>query len=129
MAAAADDVGDDVEDDFVGLEDDVYQEAKAASNSRKRRREERARGPAVHPPLADPEASGKRGITREIEKNRGLTPHRSKERKNPRKKHRLRYGKAVVRRKGQVQDVASRPDSYGGEATGVRSKLARSRRL
>ena len=55
-----------------------------------------------------------------------MTPHRSKALKNPRKKHRIKYGQAVVRRKGQVQEVRAQKETYGGEATGVRGKLTRS---
>ena len=79
--------------------------------------------------MAEAEAAGKRNISYEIEKNRGLTPHRPKTLKNPRKKHRIKYGQAVVRRKGQVQEVRAQKEAYGGEATGVRGKLARSRKL
>jgi hypothetical protein len=44
------------------------------------------------------------------------------------------YNKALVRRKGAVQEgggaaAADARASYGGEATGVKSKLAKSRRL
>ena len=35
-------------------------------------------------------------------KNKGLTPKRKKEYRNPRVKHRLKYRKAKIRRKGQV---------------------------
>jgi U3 small nucleolar RNA-associated protein 3 len=62
--------------------------------------------------------------------NRGLTPHRNKEMKNPRKKHRIKFEKALVRRRGAVRDV--KPGSaggYGGEATGIKATVARSRKL
>lgn len=44
----------------------------------------------------------KRGITYQISKNRGLTPYRKKELRNPRVKHRNKYRKAKIRRKGAV---------------------------
>jgi len=44
----------------------------------------------------------KRGITYQIAKNKGLTPHRKKEQRNPRVKHRIKFRKAKIRRKGQV---------------------------
>lgn len=44
----------------------------------------------------------KRGITYEMAKNKGLVPVRKKEQRNPRVKHRMKYQKAKVRRKGQV---------------------------
>lgn len=46
---------------------------------------------------------GKRGITYQIAKNKGLTPHRKKEQRNPRVKHRNKYRKARICRKGQVR--------------------------
>lgn len=46
----------------------------------------------------------KRGITFQIAKNKGLTPHRKKEQRNPRVKNRNKYRKAKIRRKGQVRN-------------------------
>jgi Sas10 C-terminal domain len=48
-----------------------------------------------------------RGVSYEIIKNRGLTPHKSKLNRNPRVKKREAYRKAVIRRKGQVVDVST----------------------
>lgn len=53
--------------------------------------------PDTLPPLADPSAEGARKINTAIEKNRGLTPHRNKAGKNPRKKNRTKFEKAKVR--------------------------------
>lgn len=44
----------------------------------------------------------KRPITYQISKNKGLTPRRKKELRNPRVKNRMKYRKAKIRRKGQV---------------------------
>lgn len=49
------------------------------------------------------ESKGKRAITYQIAKNKGLTPHRKKEQRNPRVKHRNKYRKAKIRRKGAVR--------------------------
>lgn len=38
-------------------------------------------------------------------KNKGLTPHRKKELRNPRVKHRNKYRKATIRRKGAVSII------------------------
>lgn len=46
---------------------------------------------------------GKRAITYQIAKNKGLTPYRKKELRNPRVKHRNKYRKAKIRRKGAVR--------------------------
>lgn len=48
------------------------------------------------------EEEAKRAITYEMAKNRGLTPYRKKELRNPRVKHRNKYRKAMIRRKGAV---------------------------
>lgn len=44
----------------------------------------------------------KRAITYQMAKNRGLTPYRKKELRNPRVKHKNKYRKALIRRKGAV---------------------------
>ena len=44
----------------------------------------------------------RRLITYQISRNKGLTPHRNKEQRNPRVKHRTKYRKAKIRRKGAV---------------------------
>lgn len=111
--------------------DETYAKARAEATAKAAERKNKYSYPALHPPAQDPEAGRgeARAITREMEKNRGLTPHRSKEKKNPRKKHRLGFAKAQVRRKGQVQDVKTPSSSYGGEETGIKAMVAKSRRL
>jgi U3 small nucleolar RNA-associated protein 3 len=52
--------------------------------------------------VCDQGADGRRQISRQIEKNRGLTPHRSKLSRNPRKHMREKYGKALIKRRSQV---------------------------
>ncbi|XP_071502831.1 something about silencing protein 10-like [Diadema antillarum] len=69
---------------------------------------------------------GKRGITYQISKNRGLTPHRRKELRTPRVKHRMKFKKAKVRRKGQVREARTELHRYGGEASGIRSGVIKS---
>ncbi|XP_065842304.1 something about silencing protein 10-like isoform X2 [Oscarella lobularis] len=68
----------------------------------------------------------RRGINYQISKNKGLTPHRKKEQRNPRVKHRRKYSKALIRRKGQVRPVTSAQLYYGGEQTGIRSHVTKS---
>ena len=63
-------------------------------------------------------------------KNRGLVAHKSKLNRNPRVKKREQYRKALVRRKGQVREVRTdEGHKYGGEETGIKSGLSRSRKL
>lgn len=51
---------------------------------------------------AGEDQDGKRAITYQISRNKGLTPKRKKEQRNPRVKHRKKFRKAVIKRKSQV---------------------------
>ncbi|GMH40230.1 hypothetical protein BSKO_08134 [Bryopsis sp. KO-2023] len=81
------------------------------------------------PPSAVPTVDGPRGISNEIQKNRGLTPHRRRDIKNPRKRQRLRYETAKTKRSGAVQKQREDKDHYGGEATGIKKNIAKSVRF
>ncbi|KAL4237032.1 Something about silencing protein 10 [Mactra antiquata] len=62
----------------------------------------------------------KRAITYQIEKNKGLTAPKKKALRNPRVKHRMKYKKAKVRRKGQFREPRTEMQKYGGEISGIR---------
>ncbi|CAB5323854.1 hypothetical protein RhiirA5_398737 [Rhizophagus irregularis] len=68
----------------------------------------------------------KRQINYEILKNKGLTPHRKKEQRNPRVKHRNKYEKAKKKIKSIKRIVVRQEGPYGGEITGIKTKLSRS---
>lgn len=51
---------------------------------------------------SDEESNEKRAITYQISRNKGLTPKRKKEQRNPRVKHRKKFRKAVIKRRSQV---------------------------
>ena len=72
---------------------------------------------------------GRRSITDQILRNRGLTPRRKKEYKNPRVKHRKKYRKAVIRRRGQIRPVRHELTAYAGETSGIRAAVKRGIRL
>lgn len=74
-------------------------------------------------------ADGKRHITTQMEKNRGLTRHRKKDKKNPRRNLRDKHAKAKKRQKGQVREMRQPTLSYGGETTGINPRISRSCRL
>jgi U3 small nucleolar RNA-associated protein 3 len=76
--------------------------------------------------------SGKRLITRQIEKNKGLTPKRSKDVRNPRVKKRKKYEKKKIALKGrqQVYQVNDRRrGAYGGEESGISKNVVRGVKL
>ncbi|XP_043977297.1 something about silencing protein 10 isoform X2 [Gambusia affinis] len=75
----------------------------------------------------DPDA--KRGITYQMAKNKGLTPKRKKIDRNPRVKHREKFRRAKIRRRGQVQSVRKEETRYGGEASGIRAGVKKSTKL
>jgi U3 small nucleolar RNA-associated protein 3 len=73
-------------------------------------------------------------ITYAIEKNRGLTPHRKKTNRNPRVKKKLKYEakKKQMKSMKPVFDAGKKARggaSYGGEMTGIKKGLVRSRKL
>jgi len=82
-------------------------------------------------PRIDGEVAGERSISRAILKNRGLVAHKAKINRNPRVKKREQYRKALIRRKGAVREVrdASEGNTYGGEQTGIKTRISRSRKL
>ncbi|KAK6359041.1 hypothetical protein TWF696_000212 [Orbilia brochopaga] len=73
----------------------------------------------------DPE-TGKRAIGYTILKNKGLTPHRKKDVRNPRVKKRKKF-EAAKKKLASRQAVYKPPTSaYSGEATGIRTKVIKS---
>jgi hypothetical protein len=90
------------------------------------------RAQAYIPPVAE-ETDGRRAAGYKIMKNKGLTRIRKKENRNSRVKYRNKYEKAVMRRRGQVQDTIREGPSdganYGGEETGIRTHVKKSLRL
>jgi hypothetical protein len=120
---------DDVyeQDDSEGLLEDFAKKKRAFAAKKKEHyaAEERYGGLIENVP-----ESGKRAATYEIMKNKGLTPHRKKENRNPRVKKRMAYEKAIVARKGQVREVtAGAAGKYDGELTGIKANISRSRKI
>lgn len=74
---------------------------------------------------------GKRKITYAIEKNKGLTPHRKKESRNPRVKKRMKFDEKK-KKLGSVRAVYKGGEGkggYGGELTGIKKGLVKSVKL
>ncbi|KAF3690000.1 Something about silencing protein 10 [Channa argus] len=62
-------------------------------------------------------------------KNKGLTPKRKKIDRNPRVKHREKFRRAKIRRKGQVREVRREETRYSGELSGIRAGIKKSIKL
>ncbi|KAB1213217.1 hypothetical protein CJ030_MR5G022394 [Morella rubra] len=134
------DEDDDMEESDTGdSEDEYYKQVKqlrAAKLAAKAEMYSRTTS-AVVPSLPET-VDGKRLITYQMEKNRGLTRNRKKQIKNPRKKYKVscqklfaweQHKKKVNRRKGQVQEIKKPAGPYGGEASGINVGTSRSIRF
>lgn len=122
------DKNDDMDEDADSSEDDLYEQVKqkrAAKLAAKAEIYTRTSAPPSLPESVD----GKRHITYQIEKNRGLTRPRNKLTKNPRKKYRTKHDKAQKRRLGQVRQIKKPSGPYGGESSGINARISRSIRL
>ena len=133
-------VSDDDDDEAAHEEDAVYTAAVDAKQGKKRaKQDKRVAAEAEHADERERlerkvEAGSKRGATRDIIKNKGLTPHRNKLDRNPRVKKKVKYAKAV--KKGRSSGLSGRQNTsvggasgYAGESTGINPKVSRSTRI
>ena len=128
-----DDNEDGDDDDDEGLrdsdEDDFYKSIKSKSKARKDAKKVMYEVAPKFPRL-DIMVDGERAIGGQIMKNRGLVPHKPKINRNPRVKKREKYRKALISRKGAVREIRTEEGHvYGGETTGIKSGISRSRKL
>lgn len=132
-ASGDDDEDGDDDDDDEGLrdsdEDDFYKSIKSKSKARKEAKKVMYEVAPKFPRL-DIMVDGERAIGGQIMKNRGLVPHKPKINRNPRVKKREKYRKALISRKGAVREIRTEEGHvYGGETTGIKSGISRSRKL
>lgn len=126
------DAFDDVDDnEMVDHDDDdsFYKKIQQKSKTKKNLKESTYKVLPKYPVMEE-EVKGERSVGRMIMKNRGLVPHKAKINRNPRVKKREQYRKALIRRKGAVREVRTEEaERYGGELTGIKANLSRSRKL
>ncbi|RXK35804.1 hypothetical protein M231_06943 [Tremella mesenterica] len=122
------------EDDGEGESDGYYELVKRRKEEKKVEKEiaHEEKRMEKFASLQDEITSGPRSVSRAIEKNRGLTPRRSKTGRNPRVKKRQAYEKAK-RRVGSQRAVfkggqASLGGDYKGEKSGI-SQVVKSRKF
>lgn len=115
----------DDDDQILGFYNKIAAKSKEKKSSKKSLYKVAPKYPRV-----DGEVAGERAISRVILKNRGLVAHKAKINRNPRVKKREQYRKALIRRKGAVREVRDEEGhKYGGEETGIKSGISRSRKL
>jgi len=127
----------DYVDDFNDEDLQYYEDVNNATKEKKRVKEEnfkKIKQELLEESMIDENdlAPGeKRHINKTIEKNRGLTPHRKREKKNPRVKHRKNYEKAMIKLKSFRRVAVNKGEvgPYAGETTGIKTKLSRSVRF
>lgn len=74
--------------------------------------------------------TGKREIDRKMNKNKGhILSKKKKIDRNPRVKHREKYRRAVVKRKGQVRPMRDSKFKYDGEYGGVKAGVIHSKKI
>lgn len=119
--AAVADLSDDADFDEAALRHDKEMEDR---QKLKRKKEEISTEEQV-----PEDQNAKRAITYQIAKNRGLTPRRKKIDRNPRVKHREKFRRAKIRRRGQVREVRREEQRYTGELSGIRAGVKKSIKL
>ncbi|KAJ8097280.1 Sas10 C-terminal domain-containing protein [Lipomyces tetrasporus] len=116
-----------------GFEDDYYDMVKSSRDQKRAMKEEllgAVKKAARDGKLKEFEETigedGKRAINYQILKNKGLTPKRNKDNRNPRVKKRKKYEKAK-KKLASMKHVYKAPEGpYSGEKTGIKKNISRS---
>ncbi|KAI9335809.1 Sas10 C-terminal domain-containing protein [Pilaira anomala] len=126
-AAAADEVRNGKADS----DEEYYTEVVAGKEALKRAKLEdyEAERPAIESRDTQVNDGQKRLATYKILKNKGLTPHRKKENRNARVKHRNKYAKQMKKLSSTRAVVKPQTSGYGGEMSGVKTNVVKSVKL
>ncbi|KAK9375811.1 Sas10 C-terminal domain-containing protein [Lipomyces chichibuensis] len=117
----------------AGSEDDYYDMVKVSRDRKRAERQEllgAAKKAASEGKLKEFEETigedGKRAVNYQILKNKGLTPKRNKDNRNPRVKKRKKYEKAKKKLASMKQVYKAPEGPYSGEKTGIKKNISRS---
>ncbi|KAK7535829.1 Sas10 C-terminal domain-containing protein [Phyllosticta citribraziliensis] len=128
----------ELRDGAADSEDDYYDMVAARSKQKKSDKaaaavaySEAARKGAQVVEKEEVGADGKRKISYQIEKNKGLTPHRKKDVRNPRVKKKKKYEEKMKKlgSKRQLYKGGEGKGGYKGELTGIKKGLVKSIKL
>lgn len=123
---------DDVDTGDMDDDDDIMRKmmSKKAKKEARKARKEAEQKAHVYTFKDDVDPESRRMATSQVVKNRGLTRYRPRGKKTPRARNRAKFSKAVVRRKGAVQEYSGKPGAgYAGEASGINMSARKGSRL
>lgn len=126
--AESDDMSE-IEDDMdLDGEDDFYKSVKKMNMSKKNQPRQHGLAPNYRP-IKDLSPGGQRPASYEMMKNKGLTPARPKDVRNPRVRQRNKWEKAQKRIRSFKAVPTDKKTPYSGETSGIRTNLSRSVRF
>lgn len=109
------DENDDEFDDDQSETNDIVEDKKTVSKKQNQK--------------LDDDNNRRRPINIAMKKNRGLTPYKKKEYRNPRVKHKNKYRRAMSKRRRNVKESQVEYHRYSGESNGIKTSTVKSIKL
>ncbi|KAF1801356.1 Sas10 C-terminal domain-containing protein [Mucor lusitanicus] len=122
---------DEVRNGKADSDDEYYADVVANKDAIKRAKKEsyEAERAPIESRDIEVEEGHKRLASYKMLKNKGLTPHRKKENRNARVKHRNKYAKQMKKLSSTRAVVKTQTAGYGGEMSGVKTNVIKSVKL